>query len=71
MDHITVRFSDLVEAVRQMKEDNIETVTISLFEASVEGGERIPARMEFEGATSDDPDYGIVYDEIESVSTDD
>ena len=71
MDHITDRLSDLADVVRQMEEDNIDLVTISLYDSCVDDGETIPARVEFEGATAADPCAGIVYDEVESVSADD
>lgn len=68
MDTITVKISDLWEKVNQMKQDGMDNVTISLFEAE----EGIPALMNLTARKkSDDEDWESAadwdYDYIEAI----
>lgn len=67
LDTITINLADLSRLVREMEEDNIATVTITITPPDEYDGESSPACIQFEGATAAEPMHGICYDEIESI----
>ena len=48
MDEIEVLVNDLYEMIKQLKEDGMDTVTISILPADDNDGDRIPPSLWFE-----------------------
>lgn len=70
---ITVKVSDLCKIADQLKADKMDTVRIMILEEDLEDGveyeedDLLPPALAFTGYTKDSPDFGIDYEEIESV----
>lgn len=64
MDEIEVLVNDLYEKVKQLKEDGMDTVTISIFPADEIDGERLPPSLNFMASTFAEPYMGIDYEDV-------
>ena len=67
LDHITIHLKDLVQVVREMEQDGISTVSISILPPDELDGDSLPASISFEGSTAAEPNVGIDYDSIDSI----
>ncbi len=64
MDEIEVLVNDLYEMIKQLKEDGMDTVTISILPADDNDGDRIPPSLWFEASTFAEPEIGIDYENV-------
>lgn len=64
MDEIEVRVKDLYEIVKQLIDDGMDTVTVSILPADDNGGDRIPPSLSFEASTFEAPYEGVDYDNV-------
>lgn len=69
---ITVNVDDLYKMAKKLKDDNMDTVNIMLLEEFLKEGveyeeDLLPPALAFTGFTNNCPDFGIDYEEIESI----
>ena len=67
LDHITVPVADLLAQIRQMDDDGIEFVELSIAPPDTLDGETLPARLDLSGLMPDDPTGLVGYDSIDAA----
>ena len=68
MNEIKISVKELYEKSKEMLDDGMKTVVLRFIEADGEGENALPACVSFEASTAENPDIGIDYEEIESIS---
>lgn len=68
MNEIEISVKELYEKSKEMLDDGMKTVVLRFIEADGEGENALPACVSFEASTAKNPDIGIDYEEIESIS---
>ena len=66
MDEIKISVKQLYERAKQMLDDGMDTVILSILTS--DEGEDVPIALSLEAAAKDTPYEGVDYDEIEAVS---
>ena len=67
MYEINISVKSLYEKAKQMFDDGMDTVVVSILDPDGEGEDALPACISFEASTAEDPEMGIDYDEIEAI----
>lgn len=67
MDSIVIKVSDLYSLAKQLKDDKMEYVHLSLLEEDFVDNERIPPSIEVSATESKDSVCAVDYDGIEAV----
>ena len=68
MDEITISVKELYEIAKQMLDDKMDWVTVSILDADGTGENALPPSVSLEAFTDDAPYEGIVYDDIDAAS---
>ena len=66
MDEIKISVKQLYERAKQMLDDGMDTVILSILTSDED--ENVPIALSLEAAAKDTPYEGVDYDEIEAVS---
>ena len=64
MDEIEVLVNDLYEMVKQLKDEGMDTVTITILPEDDNDGDRIPPSLSFVASTFAEPFMGIDYENV-------
>ena len=68
MNQIEISVKSLYEKAKMMLDDGMDTVVVSIFEPDGDGEVSLPAYINFEASTAEEPEIGIDYEEIEAIS---